>query len=272
MPKAFPDPVLVAIPAYGAPELTDAVLEDLLGDGFAQTPSARVVVVDNLGEYAPAQTDPRLTVHRPGRNLRWIGSANWALDTAAAEGAAVCVVLNNDIRLSSDFLAALVQTFLDCPEAAVAAACYDDFWLHQRAREIPARAAAYVPVASYRDVPFCDGTALAFAVPRVAALGPLDGAAFPRHGYGADIDYSLRAREAGLRCVVTEAAYVAHRRRGTMDRLPGETRERNRHEILTGLDRKWGDGWRARAGLGPDAFPPHNTGSAASWYLEAPRW
>ncbi len=259
-------PVLVTIPAYGSPHLTETVLGDLLDQGFDRVPRVRVVVVDNAGDYTPARPDPRLSVVRPGKNLRWIGAANWSLRTAAASGDAACVVLNNDTRLSPHFLVSLLSPLAE-PDIALVAACYDDFWLHQRAREVPAEAAAYVSRPGYRDVPFCDGTAIAFSVPAISRIGLLDQVAFPRHGYGADLDLSLRAREAGLRCVVTDECYVSHLRRATMDQDPENSAERNRSEILTGMDSKWGEGWRARVGLGPGAFPPHNTGSGESWYL-----
>ncbi|MCW2811192.1 MAG: hypothetical protein JWP61_1650 [Friedmanniella sp.] len=262
----FDRPVLVTIPAYGSPHLTDAVLGDLLDQGFGDVPQARVVVVDNAGDYTPARTSERVSVVRPGANLRWIGAANWSLRTALAAGDAVCVVLNNDTRLSPHFLVSLVRPCED-PDVALAAACYDDFWLHQRARTVPATAADYLPVPGYREVPFCDGTALAFSVPAIGRLGLLDQVAFPRHGYGADLDLSLRARTAGYRCVVTEECYVSHLRRATMELDPQNSAERNRHEILTGMLGLWGPDWRARVGLGPGAFPPHNTGSGASWYL-----
>lgn len=260
--------MLVAIPAFGSPELTDRVLGDLIRDGSHRRPEVHIVVVDNGGDYVPPVTDSGVSVHRAGTNLRWIGSANWALHTALEGGYAVCVVLNNDIRLSKRFLDGLVAPFAE-PDVAVVAACYDDFWLHQRARVIPPTAAEYEPRPVQRDVPFCDGTAIAFAVPHVAELGGLDTVAFPRHGYGSDIDLALRVRAAGLRCVVTEGAYVSHMRRQTMNRT-GQTSEANRAEILDGMNAKWGDGWRAEVGLGPNSFPAHNTGSGASWYLSPP--
>lgn len=258
-------PVLVAIPAFGLPQLTDAVLADLLRDPLP--PSTRVVVVDNGGDYEPAVHDERVTVHRPGSNLRWIGSTNWALQRAIDGQVSVVVVLNNDTRLSRNFLTRLVQPLRgeDNDDVVMVSACYDDFWLHQRAREIPAVAASYAPVDHDRAVPFCDGTALAFSVPRIAEIGLLDTAAFPFHGYGSDIDLAVRAKQAGLRCLVTEGAYVAHLRRQTMNEV-GRTSEENRAEILTGLDGKWGHTWRAQVGLGPGAFPAHNSGSATSWY------
>ncbi len=284
---------LVVIPAFGSPELTDAVVHDLCRDGSDLDPAVHIVVVDNAGDYVlppgvlppdlPAGGSPddlsasgsgaagRISVHRPGSNVRWIGAANWALQTSAREGHAVCVVLNNDIRLSAGFLDGLLAPFSTANDIAVVAACYDDFWLHQRARVIPPTASEYVPRDVLRDVPFCDGTAIAFAVPAVVALGGLDEVMFPRHGYGADIDLAIRARATGLRCVVTEGAYASHLRRQTMNRT-GQTSEGNRAEILDGLNAKWGDSWRADVGLGPQSFPAHNTGSAASWYLTPPPW
>jgi GT2 family glycosyltransferase len=261
------DGVLIAIPAYGATHLTDAVVADLLRDSPQLLPNSRIVVVDNRGDYVAPAADERLSIHRPAANLRWIGSVNWALEVAAEQGDSVCIVINNDTRLSADFAYRLASSFAECADVAVAAACYDDFWLHQRAHVIPDEAAHYEIAHAYRQVPFCDGTAIAFSVAAAGLLGPLDQQAFPNQGYGADIDYALRARDRGLRCVVTDAAYVQHLRRGTMQLIPEETGEFHRLEILTGLDAKWGPQWRARAGLSPDSFPAHNTGSAASWYL-----
>jgi GT2 family glycosyltransferase len=259
-----PPRVLVAIPVFGSPELTDTMLADLLRDPVPA--GTRIVVVDNGNDYELPDWAAAVTMHRPGSNLRWIGTANWAMAVALAEGLDVCVVLNNDTRFSRNFLAGLTEPFINPSDIAVVAACYDDFWIHQRASDIPATAADYQPGAVLRDVPFCDGTAIAFSVKAIVELGTLDQKAFPRHGYGSDIDFALRVRAAGWRCVVTEAAYVAHLRRATMTRT-GQSAELNRAEILTGLDAKWGGNWRGVAGLGPGAFPPHNTSSAHSWYL-----
>ena len=275
------DRVLIAVPAYGAAHLTDTVLGDLLGAPRELLPNCRIVVVDNRGDYVPQvvrsgarpgsrpddRVDARLTVYRPGANLRWIGSANWALDSAAKHGDDVCLVVNNDTRLSPDFAYWMTRSFHDCSGAAVVSACYDDFWIHQRAHAIPPRAEDYVPVCAYRSVPFCDGTAIAFSAAAAADVGRLDQVAFAGQGYGADIDYALRAREHGWRCLVADTAYVSHLRRGTMDGLSEETSEAHRAEILTGMESKWGQSWRTAAGLSAAAFPAHNTGSGASWYL-----
>ncbi|SEQ68050.1 glycosyltransferase family 2 protein [Microlunatus flavus] len=261
MPRTF-----LAIPAYGSPELTDAVLRDLARDEPLPRDDLHVVVVDNAGDYVLPGWAAGVELVRTGENLRWIGTANWAFERARQDGAEAVVLLNNDTRLSRGFVPALVGA-LAGEGVAVAAACYDDFWLHQRAVHVPAYAEAYEPRPVVRDVPFCDGTAIAFSLKAVAEVGPLDTATFPHHGYGADVDWALRARAAGWRVVVTEAAYVHHLRRVTMTRI-GRKAEDNRAEILTGLDARWGDRWRTLAGLGPGAFPPHNTGSGLDWYAD----
>ncbi len=256
--------VLLVIPAYGADHFTDTVLGDLARDPGERV---RIVVVDNQGEYRLTGTDPRVSVHRPGRNLKWLGSVNWALDTATSAGDDLCVVLNNDTRLSRGWVDAITRSFVDGDDVALAAGLYDDFWLHQRATPLPATAEDFRPGDGYRDAPFCDGTGLAFSVAAAGVIGRLDAVAFPEQGYGADLDYAIRAKRAGFRCVITEGAYLSHVRRGTMDAFPEETGERHRHEILTGMDGLYPDGWRELIGLGPGAFPPHNTGSGESWYL-----
>ena len=172
-PLPLPDAVMIAVPAYGASHLTDAVVADLLRDAPELLPNSRIVVIDNQGDYVPRAHRSRLTVHRPGANLRWLGSVNWALGSADDHGESVCIVINNDTRLSTDFAYWLASSFTDCTDVAVAAACYDDFWLHQRAHAMPAEAQEYEITHAYRQVPFCDGTAIAFSVHAATSLGRL---------------------------------------------------------------------------------------------------
>ena len=259
--------ILLVVPAFGSAHLTDAVLADLLAADLSLVPRLRIVVVDNRGDYDPARPDGRVSVHRPLENIRWIGAANWGLREALSQDEDIFVVLNNDTRLSPDFAYWLALSVVENDGVAIAASTYDDFWLHQRVwapQEDPAR---FEPRRAYREVPFCDGTALAFRMDHVRTVGLLDQVAFPRHGYGADVDFALRARAEGLRCLVTESAYLSHLRRGTMDQLPGETSKVAIAEIVTGLNNLWGDQWRKEAGLTELAFEPNNTGCTPAWYL-----
>jgi hypothetical protein len=77
---------LLAVPAYGSPELTDAVLRDLLRDDPLLPDGLRPVVVDNQGDYVLPGWAAGVEVVRTGANLRWIGTANWAFDVARVDG------------------------------------------------------------------------------------------------------------------------------------------------------------------------------------------
>jgi GT2 family glycosyltransferase len=258
--------VLVVVPAYGSSHLTDTVVSDLLQCDPVALPHFRIVIVDNMGDYESPHEDDRVRVHRPGSNIRWIGATNWGLTHALEQDDDIFVVINNDTRLSGDFLYWMALSITENTDVAIAAACYDDFWLHQRVWSPQASAAAFEPRRAYREVPFCDGTALAFRMAAVRTIGILNVEAFPRHGYGADVDFAIRAREVGQRCLVTETAYLTHFGRGTMDQFPDETHDVARAEIVGGLNTLWGDQWRKAAGLTELAFEPNNTGSTPAWY------
>ena len=245
----------VVIPAYGRSDLVDLVLDDLQAD--SSSAARRVTVVDNLGDYAGSRTGVRIV--RPGSNLRWIGTVNWALREAAGDNMAVCVVLNSDVRLTNPFLDGLVAAVDDNDGVAIAAPCYDDYWPHQHAHHIPSRAVDYLARSAVRPVPFCDGAAIAFDVDAIAAIGELDVQTFDWHGYGADIDIAIRARRAGYRVLVTESCYVSHSRHASTPN-PGVDVRRPRDEIEHGLTAKYGPDWRElvslpSACLRPDALP-----------------
>lgn len=237
----------LVIPAYGRPELVNALLGDLTADRSTARP--RITVVDNLGDVDGVPAGVRVV--RPERNLRWIGTVNWALEDAARNGSAVCVILNSDIRLSNPFLDGLVAAITDNADVAIAAPCYDDYWPHQHARDIPDVPTDFVATDVVREAPFCDGAAIGFSTAAVAAIGVLDMATFSWHGYGADIDIALRSRRAGYRVLVTEACYVSHSRHGSMPE-PGVDVRRPREEIEQGLTAKYGPDWRRLVGL-PDS-------------------
>ena len=117
---------LVVVPAFGASHLTDQVLADLTRDDLSLVPNLRIVVVDNKGDYQLPETRAALSVHRPGGNTRWIGAANWGLRAALEADDDIFVVLNNDTRLSRDFVYWLGLSLVENDGAALAASCYDD--------------------------------------------------------------------------------------------------------------------------------------------------
>lgn len=224
-----------------------------------------LIVLDNRGDLE--LDDSRHRIVRPTTKLRWIGSVNWGLSRAAADGFDLLLVLNSDIRLSMPFVGPMRDSITSNDRVAIAGPCYDDFWPHQRASCIPSQPHLYDPVAAVRNTAFCDGTAWAIDVRASTDIGLLDDETFLWHGYGADLDYSIRARKRGYRVIVTEACYISHLRRASMS-AAGQSEERANQEIENGMTSKYGPEWRRLLGL-TDAACRSVCGfeSRRNWYL-----
>ena len=133
------------------------------------------------------------------------------------------------------------------------APAYDDFWPHQRVG-FAGPASEYVPSAAHHRVPFADGTCIFVPTNVYRAVGPLDADRFGRHGWGADVDYALRVRLAGLGVYVTELAYLNHRRGTTARTLDPDWEPKAQAEMGEGMRAKWGDDWESL--IGPGATGP----------------
>lgn len=235
--------VLVVIPVYGHQEVTHAVLEDL----HRERRLVDVVVVDNRGDYEAVGWEDVL---RPDANLGWAGGTNHGTRERLGPEHAGVLWLNNDTRLSRRFVRRL-RAAAEATGAAVVAPVYDCHWLHQHVGVWP-DPRAYRPRREHLDAPFVDGTAM--YVPRwaVEALGVLDADTFAPLGWGAEIDYCLRARDAGHPVAITRAAFLHHERAVTAQAVfeDYETYHGEAYPAaLAGLVSVWGEGWEHRAGL-----------------------
>jgi GT2 family glycosyltransferase len=229
---------LVVIPVYGHDEMTHDVLRDL----DRERDLADVVVVDNRGDYQPLGAEDVL---RPGSNLGWAGGTNLGTVERRRSDHVGFVWLNNDTRLSRGFVAGLLRAWRATGGGLLAPA-YDCFWIHQRAPETP-------PVDDYRPrpihfrAPFVDGTCMFVPATTVDAIGLLDAETFAPIGWGADLDYALRARAARLDVVVTRLSYLHHEKSVTgktvFDGIEGYAAEGD-PVFKRGLSAKWGDDWR----------------------------
>ena len=114
---------LLAVPAYGSPELTDAVLRDLLRDDPVLPDGLRAVVVDNQGDYVRPGWAAGVEVVRTGANLRWIGTANWAFDVTRVEGHEVWLTWPPALEAS---LPPALAALLEAEDAAYDVAGYRD--------------------------------------------------------------------------------------------------------------------------------------------------
>ena len=247
--------ILVVIPSYGREDLLLDLLSDLTKEGLTKSDT---LVVDNLGTFRPRVCTA--LPFRPRQNMRWLGSVNLGFRVAVAMRKEYVLALNTDVRLSHGLVAALRQHLEARSNVGLVAPCYDDYWPHQRLSTPSVRAADFVPGHQTRPVPFCDGTALMLRVDLIRVIGYLDSAAFPLHGYGADIDYCIRARNAGFKVEVTEAAYVNHLRRASME-VASQSEELALAETEFGMASKYGSDWRALVGLSQQTLRSVRVGS-----------
>jgi GT2 family glycosyltransferase len=237
--------MLVVIPVYGEARVTEALLGDLHQERYL----ADVVVVDNKGDYEPAGWEE---VVRPGENLGWAGGSNRGFEVGRRPEHDAVVWLNNDTRLSPDFLRNLRRTARRT-RAAVVSPVYDCHWLHQRVDEA-IEASQYHGRRVHREAPFVDGTCMYVPTSTVDRLGLLDAVAFAPLGWGAEIDYCLRVRAAGQAVVVTEAAYLHHERSVTAQAMfdgYDAYLEAAYPAAVAGLEATWGPAWRDLAGIDP---------------------
>lgn len=236
----------MVVPVYGHDDMT----HDLLHDLRREAEVADVVIVDNRGDYEPAQDEDVLT---PLANLGWAGGTNLGTVERRRSEHVGFVWLNNDTRLAPGFVAGLLRCWRETG-AGLVGPFYDCHWLHQRLT-------TPVPVAGYRRrhehyrAPFIDGTCVFVPASTVDAIGLLDAETFAPVGWGAEVDYSLRARAAGLDLVVTRLSYLHHEKSTTAaTAFQGglqEYAERGYPVMVQGLRKNWGDDWPTAAGIDP---------------------
>jgi GT2 family glycosyltransferase len=191
----------------------------------ATYPELSIVVVDNGstdgGPEAVAAEFPDVRLFRLGENRGFAGGVNTGVD-AALEGAADAVLLlNNDATVEPGFLEPLADAacgervgaacaqILDSATGRIwyAGATYDPRRGHQGRHTGYGDPRLPPETAPYETQRACGGAML---IPRAAleAVGPLDETLF---AYAEDVDWSLRARRAGLRILVVPESVVHHR-------------------------------------------------------------
>jgi len=215
--------VTAVVLSWNGKEETLACLRSLSDITYS---SLSVVAVDNGSidgtSEAVAESFPRVRVIRLEENRGFAGGVNAGMRDALDGGAQHVLLLNNDATVEPGFLEPLVAAASDGHVGAACAqilhaepphriwyagASYDPRRGHQGRHEgygEPRRPASTAPYATDRA---CGGAML---VPREAAerVGMLDEELF---AYAEDVDWSLRARAAGLSIVVVPASVVYHR-------------------------------------------------------------
>ena len=193
----------------------------------ATYPNLGVIVVDNGSTDgsadAVAAEHPHATVVRLERNLGFAGGVNAGIRAALERGADGVFLLNNDMVVEPGFLEPLVVALH--ADASAAAACSQILYAEEPERVWYAGARFRAgrghhgrntgwgqpplppSVAPYRTDCLCGGAVL---LPRAALdeVGLFDESLF---AYREDLDWSLRARDAGRHVLVVPASIVRHR-------------------------------------------------------------
>jgi len=246
----------VIIPCFGQDHMTHDVLSDL----FNQEQRCDILLCDNKNDFTPynygGNHDTRLLIKRTPQ-LRWLRGINygmnWITNYARIKGFnyGAYIWLNNDVRLSPNFLGGIEQAFISYTKGTIGllAPSYDDVWPQQIPSHYRGPAANYEPRQVERTVLFIDGSCMVVPHYSWEAIGPMDAERFGNFGWGGDLDYALRVQEKGWDIVVTERAYYNHLGGGTNKLLEENYHGEAGSEMHTGMNDKYGEAWKTKLGL-----------------------
>ena len=193
---------------------------------LAAGPDDVIAVVDN-GSHdgsadAVAAAHPEVTLLRNGTNLGFAGGNNVGIRHALAAGAAWVVLVNNDATVEPDALGALRAAAARRPDAGILAG---KLFFRVPADRIWFAGQRFWPLVGYSGRPRGygkeDGAAyrkegptgraagafMAISRPALETIGLLDENLF---AYVEDVDWSLRARAAGLKVLLVPSAIARH--------------------------------------------------------------
>jgi GT2 family glycosyltransferase len=197
-------------------------LESLARDSFSG--KRTVFLIDNaqsLGRSLAARL-PSLDIEidRPARNLGFAEGCARGIALALACGADFILLLNNDAVVERSCLELLVEAATDSPEAGLLSPrivsmsrptrpWYEggSFSLWSGIPVQARRRSNVEDVGSPREVDYATGCAMLIRPAVVRSVGSFDARFF---AYCEDLDFSLRARNAGFRILVVPRAGVQH--------------------------------------------------------------
>jgi GT2 family glycosyltransferase len=179
---------------WHAPEWCQSAVASLLA---SEAVDLSVVVVNNGGEVdLPAQ----VRVIDAQANAGYAGGANIALEDWLAGDGEWCVIGSHDLHVAPDALATMIATGDRYPDVGIVAPDIDG-WRPTRSRE-------EMVAPGVVEVDWSSGTCLMIRRPCALKTGPFDGAF---GSYVEDVDYGLRARQAGWRTIIVLDAHAKGR-------------------------------------------------------------
>lgn len=217
-----PESLSVVVPVFNAPVETHGCLASL----EAHTPAGtRVLVIDDaspdrrtsgvLRRWREKRL-PGWAFHANESNLGFVGTANLGMRRTPGD----VVLLNSDTVVTPGWLDGLQRCLASDASIATATPWTNNGEITSlpafcEANPEPPDAAAVAAViarsgaASYPDLPTAVGFCMAVSRRAIDRVGLFDEEAFGR-GYGEENDFSMRARQAGMRNVLCDDVYVVH--------------------------------------------------------------
>lgn len=219
-PETHPH-VAVIVLHWGPVELTVRCLESLSRDRFAG--KRTVIVVDNAQSLDRSVTDRLdsldIAIERPGRNLGFALGCERGIAIAMARGADFVLLLNNDAVVESGCLTMLVEAAAASPDAGLLSPHIVSMTTPPRpwyvggsyslwaGIPVQARSRAGGDGGPPRAVDYATGCAMLIRRSVIERVGSLDAKLF---AYCEDLDFSLRARQAGFQVLVVPRVRVWH--------------------------------------------------------------
>jgi GT2 family glycosyltransferase len=207
----------VIVLAWNGIEYLGPCLDTVLAQKYADF---EVIVVDNGSTDGSAdfvaEHYPHVRLIRNEQNLGFAAGNNVGLAAASGD---VLVLLNQDTQAHEGWLEALVSTFDDATIGI--AGCkllYPDGTIQHAGGYVHGLRGETEHVGRHEeddgrfdqlaDIEYATAAAVAIRRPLLEQIGPLDEAYYP--AYYEDVDWSYRARGAGLRVVYQPSAVVTH--------------------------------------------------------------
>jgi GT2 family glycosyltransferase len=238
--------IAVCIAVYGQEAITNSVITQ------AQRESNIIdlYICDNAGSFACDQVN--VIVLPQTTNQGWLKGTNiaWRAAIASCKHYDAFVLMNNDVILSGSFFKNLLSG-AEAANAGIAGPLYDDVNPFQRLAGGKAHTFAAHNVE--RNVAYVDGTCMLIMREAFDKLGFLDQDSFGSLGWGADIDYCIRAKSMNIDIVVTHRAFLNHLGQSTAQAVIPNYKRRALIDYRVAMAKKHGLFWGRHLTLHPFA-------------------
>lgn len=242
--KAQPSVALV-VPVYNGKEHTRELLESLRRVSYT---NYKTVVIDDGSsdgtEEMIREEFPEVILLKGDGNLWSSGAINMGIEKAIETGSEYALIIDNDIVVHPEFISALVDTAEENPRSIIVPKVYQyydpkriesaGYYTRRLGLDTPPIGEGEIDQGQYnsqRDIP-CAMTMMLVNTAFFEDLGKMDAENLPL--YGADKDFTLRARKKGYRIIYEPRSMLWHKRHTTAkNELPETTSLLERLKYLT---------------------------------------